>query len=135
MDQIYPDQGLITILQRIVADDFHFHLFVNNITPDRTTVLFDLTEAAWSGYVPITVLRTDFVMYGLAAHIGSAQAPPIAFNNNTGTSQSAYGYYITDVSNSVLLAVARFDSAPVIKNDGDGWVVQPIIGDVSVLSS
>jgi hypothetical protein len=134
MQQIYPDEGLVTQLVRIMGDDVHYHLFVNDVTPDRDTVLADFTEAAFTGYVEVTVEAADFTIDGVSAHVGYIQAPPITFSNGSGVDQDAYGYYVTDVGDTEVLAAARFDAAPVTKPDGDQWSVIPVWGDSSSLS-
>jgi len=135
MNQIYPDVGLIPLLRRIVTPDLVYHLYVNNFTPDRDTELADLTEMSASGYSEITVDDSDFTLEGVAAHVGSLLASPIAFVNASGGALDAYGYFVTNAAGTELLACARFDSAPVNKADGESWLVTPIVGDFSGLSS
>lgn len=135
MHQIYPDVGLVEFLERMVADDFHFHLYTNNVTPDRDTELADLTEMAIAGYAIVTVTDADFALSGVAGHVGTVLAAPIDFLNGTGAPVNAYGYYITNVANTILLAVARFDDAPVSKAAGDSWIVVPTLSDLSQYSS
>lgn len=131
MQQIYPDAALVPILQRMLVGDLNYHLFANNVTPDQSTVLGSLTEAAWTGYAPITVLASAFTLTGVAAHVGGVTANVIAFTNTSGGDQSAYGYYVTDTANTVLIAVARFDSAPVTKHNTESWLVTPTFGNFS----
>jgi len=134
MQQIYPDQGLVPQLLRIMAADVKYHLYANDLTPDRGTVLADFTGAAWTGYASVTVEAADFTIDGVAAHVGYIQAPPITFANGSGADQDAYGYYVTDAGNTKVLAAGRFDAAPVTKPDGDEWSVIPVWGDSSSLS-
>ena len=131
MNQIYPDAGLVQWLQRMAVGNFHFHLFVNNLVPNKTTLLAGLTEAAWAGYAAITVNAADFALTGVAGHVGTILAAPIAFTNGSAGSQSAYGYYVTDTADAILFAVALFDAAPVAKIVGDSWIITPVIGDFS----
>ena len=142
MHQIYPDgngtssgdNGLIGILQRFIAGDLHFHLFTAPTSPvDETILLAGLTELAAPGYTAKTVLFTDFTLFGLAAHNGSAMAAPISFGTNTsGSSVDVYGYYVTDTADTVLFAIANFDSAPITVPNGAAWpVVTPAFGDFS----
>ena len=110
MDQIHPDVSLIPILERIVADDFRYHLFENNVVPDRDTELADLTEVGSGGYASIVVAAADFTLSGVTGHLGSLAAAPISWTPS-GTDWTIYGYYITDSANTLLLGVARFDGA------------------------
>lgn len=131
MNQIYPDEGLVMQLTRIAEGTLRFHLFTNNETPDRDSVLADFTEAAWAGYAAVDLDETDFVTTGTAGHVGYMYADPIAFVNTSGADVDAFGYYVTDTSETVLLAVARFDSAPITKADAESFLVTPVWGDFS----
>jgi hypothetical protein len=135
MDQIYPNVGLVEQLTRILTSGVHYHLFVNNVIPDRTSTLIGtpLTEAAWFGYVPIAKALGDFSITGVAGGVGFAIGMPFPFVNSSGGNQTAYGYFVTDVTNAILLAVARFDDAPETKVNGDSWIILPRWGDTSVL--
>jgi hypothetical protein len=134
MDQIYPDVSLVPLLQLLAANGFHFHLYTNNATIDRAITLGGLTEAAWSGYAPVNVTSGAFTLSSTVGHVGSLLAAPIAFVNASGSSQTAYGYFITDTANTTLYAAAQFDSAPITKVNGDSWIITPVIGDFSGLS-
>jgi hypothetical protein len=142
MHQIYPDgnglstgdNGLIGILQRFLVGDLHFHLFTSPTSPvDETILLAGLTEVTAAGYTLQTVLATAFTLVGLASHNGSVMAAPIGFGTNTsGAPVSVYGYYVTDTTDSVLLAISNFDSAPIVVPNGGAWpVVTPAFGDFS----
>jgi len=96
MQQLYPDEGLVMQMERILTAGVRLHLFTNDITPDRDTVLADLTEAAWSGYVMIELDDTDFGTTGVAAHQGYMMANPQSFLNSSGVDQDAFGYYYTE---------------------------------------
>lgn len=135
MDQIYPDAGLVEQLRRILTAGVHFHLFTNNIVPGVSTTLSGLTEAAWSGYVPIPKALSDFIIQGVAGHVGYALGNTFAFVNSSGANQTAYGYYVTDTTDTILLAVARFDDAPETIPNGGSWLVTPRWGDYSQLTS
>lgn len=113
MDQIYPDDGLETILTSVVAGGIDIHLFVNDLVPTLDSVLFDFTEAAWSGYVPITVPAVDFIFQAIAAHVAQLTAAPIFFTNTSGVDQQVYGYYATTPGGGNVLWAARFDGAPL----------------------
>jgi hypothetical protein len=131
MNQIYPDAGLLQWMGRMVVGDFHYHLYTNNVVPDKSTTLGVLTEATWAGYAVITVTAAAFTLSGITGHIGSLLAAPISFTNTSGMSQTAYGYYVTDTADSILFAVALFDSPPVTILNGGVQLATPIIGDFS----
>ena len=135
MNQIYPDVGLVPALQRIATPSVHVHLYQNDVTPDRDTVLGDLTECAFTGYATRDVPVADFTLTGVVAHVGGIQALPVANTNASGGAVTVYGYFITDETDAILLAVARDDAAPVSVPVGDPYLVVPILGTYSSLSS
>jgi len=135
MNQIYVDQGLQQLLGRLITPSFKYRLFINNLTPNRGTVLGDMTPATFTGSDPIIVAAGDFSIGTTVGHVGTRIAPPIAFTNGSGGDTSAYGYYVTDADDTNLLFAARFDAAPVTKADGESFIVIPIIGDFSQLAA
>jgi hypothetical protein len=130
MNQLYPDQGLIRLLTRLVGTDLSFRLFNNNVTPDLSTTFASLVEETTGGYSPITVHVGDFTLSGVTSHVGTIIAPPISWVPS-GATWNTYGYFVTDVSASILLAVARFDSAPITTTSGNPLLVTPKFSDFS----
>lgn len=131
MNLIFADEGLEILLARLATPSVQVHLFTNNITPTRNTVLDDLDLAVFTGYAAVTVLLADFVLSGVTAHTGFLIAAPVAFLNSSGAPVSCYGYAVTEVGGAELLAAARFDAAPISKADGESFLVTPILGDFS----
>lgn len=135
MDLLFPDNGLVYQLNKILTAGVKYRLFTNNLVPALTNTLASVTEAAWAGYVSVSQDWTNFTINGVTSHNGFAIAPPIAFSNASGAPVTTYGYYVTDTANTVLLAIARFDSAPITIPDGQAQNVVPTWGDFSGLSS
>jgi len=132
MLQVYPNEGLVEQLTRIANGELVFRLFKNDVTPDRDSELADFEEADWTNYAAITVDETDFALTGVTADTGYiVGALPVGFINTSGAPQDAYGYYVTDVANTIVLAAARFDNAPVTKANNFSWPVTPAWGDFS----
>jgi hypothetical protein len=131
MNQIYPDQGLVELLTRLVTPSVHYHLFTNNIIPDLSTTLGALVEAAWAGYAVVTVLPGAFTIGTVTAHVGTIIAAPISFFNTSGGDVTPYGYYVTDAGNTKLYAITLFSGAPITIPDGGSQQVVPIFGDFS----
>lgn len=124
MSLVVPDQkGEILLLQYIVgmvnADNPVLHLFRNDITPSDSTVIGDLTEVAGStGYNAITLVSANWTTTqsaGVTTAVYSEQT--FAF----GTGATAYGYYITNETGS-LLWLERFSGAPFDIPDGGGTI-------------
>lgn len=130
MNQLYPDQGLVVLLQRMVTADLSYRLFVNNITPGLGTNFATLTEETTGGYTPITVSSAAFTTTGVTGHIGTLLAAPISWTP-AGAAWTTYGYFVTDVGGSLLLAVARFDGAPVSTPSGGTLALTPKFSDFS----
>lgn len=136
MDLLFPDAGLVFQLEQILNATVKYRLFTNNVTPTLADTVATYTEAAWAGYGgPISQTFSNFTLNGVTGHNGYALAPPISFGNSSGSSQAAYGYYVTDTGGTILLAAARFDSPPVTVPNGGALVVVPTWGDFSQLSS
>lgn len=131
MNQVYPNAGLTQWLTKMTGADLHWHLFTNNATVDRGVVLGSLTEAVWTGYT-LAVVGAIGWTFGLAGNIGVAQNSAIAFLNTSGAPVQAYGYYVTDNTDTFLLAVGKFDAFPITIPDGDQYTMIPSIADLSL---
>lgn len=128
----FPDAGLLKLLDLIVANNLKLHIFVNNVTPSDSTVLGGLTEASWTGYAAQTLSAGSWVSLGVTGHIGTYVYPTCTFSNTGGSSQNAYGWYITDNGGTILIAVGLFDGAPVSLPATTGtYSFIPTIGDRS----
>lgn len=91
--------------------DVLVHLYVNNVTPAKSTVLADLTEATFDGYANVNVLAAGWTApYVNAAGNGEMSTLAQAAFNATGTttSEMAFGYYVTDNPATVLLFAEKF---------------------------
>lgn len=130
MNQVYPDEGLVPLLERLTADDLVFHLYTNDMTPVKASVLADFTEQAGDGYAEITVVAADWTLSGVAGHQGTLLAAPIAFTA-AGGAWTIYGYYITNTAGTKVLWAARLDSAPVTVPDTESLLIVPVVGDFS----
>lgn len=136
MHQIHPDVGLVPLLLRMVGTStWIYKLYVSNVTPDRSTVLSDLTELSGvSGYSPITLSASDFSLNGVSSHKGFALAGTISWTLGSGAF-SVYGFFVTDSGGTQLLAVGRFDDAPISLISGAVVEMTPSVGDSSRFSS
>ncbi len=131
MQQVLPDSGLVDFLLRVANGDLHYHLFSNNVSITKSTVLGGLTEVSGpSGYATILVAAGDFSLTGVTGHIGSIQGAPISWTLGADASH-VYGYYITDTGNTKLLGAANFDT-PYDLAAGAVIPVVPILGDSSL---
>lgn len=129
--QIHPDESLIPLMRRVVAGNVVYHLYTNDLTPDKDTVLADFDEVgSGPGYVPIEVDEADFVLEGVSGHAGLLIALPIEFMV-VGAVGDVYGFFATNVAGDELLACGRFDGAPLNLDVGSRVTVWPMFGDTS----
>lgn len=97
------------------------HLFTNNQTPGKTTVIGDFTEATGvPGYNAITLVGSNWTTT-TSGGANSAVYSQETFSFTTGV--SVYGYYVTDLSGNLLWA-ERFSTAP--------YVLPPAGGQISI---
>jgi len=100
MNAYFPDNGLIFILQQLVANNLKLHLFTNNYTPSDSTTLANLTEAAFAGYGIQTLASGTWVSLGVSAHVGTLAYPPATFSNTSGGAVNVYGTSLTTPTRS-----------------------------------
>jgi len=104
---VVPNVGERAMLTTLIAEPHRVRLFKNDITPDEGDVIGDYTEADFDGYgsyktavygTPATSSGTSFVVGGSLfwQHDGGA------------TSNTIYGYYVTQNDDTTLLRVERF---------------------------
>lgn len=123
-----PDVGENKALEHMVnktaPENLTLRLFQNNITPSDTDTTATYTESTFTGYAGITLTGATW---------GAASAGSIAYAQQTFTcsgaaSQSVYGYYINQVTSTVLMWSERDASAPfAIAVSGDAVRVTPTI--------
>ncbi len=85
------------------------HLYSNNLTPNSTTVIGDVTETASGGYAAITLTSSSWTVATSGGGITTASYAEQTFNITT--SATIYGYYITNLAGD-LLWLERFTAAP-----------------------
>lgn len=136
MNQVYPDVALVNNMKRIVAADVHYHLYTNNYAVDRATTLGSLTEmTGGTGYATRLVLGADFTLSGVTSHLGNLSAPDISWVDTGGVGWDVYGYYVTDTTDTFLLACGTFDGGPIHVTAINPCVVTPKFADSSRFSS
>jgi len=135
------DDGAKTVLEAqlgIAASKFatgNLHLFSNNITVSDSTLLSAFTEAAFPGYAAIAIGSGDWNAVTVATHVANT-TPTAAFSfvcTGGGPSESEYGWYWTDSTDTYLLACCNFASGPyVMLNNGDTINCTPTMTEQSV---
>lgn len=134
MDLLFPDSGLIYLLKKAVGSFLIYDLFINDYTPTLDSTLANFNRAVWSGYAPIQVPLANWTTENVAAHLGTLSAMDILFFNTSPSPVTVFGYYVKDSTDTVLVAAARFDLAPVVIGVGNNTSVTPLLGSYSGLS-
>jgi hypothetical protein len=117
VDFVVSNAGELWFLRRQLAlasadpADPVLHVFSNNYTPNRDTVLADLVESAWPGYAPVTLLpatwtEPETVAGAAVSWYGSGV---VTIPATTGLA-SAWGGFVTDLAGALLLWSWRFDA-------------------------
>lgn len=122
-----PNVGELELLDEILReDDFELHLYKNDYTPVDDSELADFTEADFEGYASEAL--TNWVAAVTDAN-GRAftHADSLTFTKGTGgVSNTVYGYYVVNASNSELVWAERFLAGIVMDTDGKTFTILPI---------
>lgn len=118
---ILPNEGIGAQLEYILKSaisgvlPWELMFFVNDITPTAATVLADLVEASWSGYMRATLDRADWttptVDDGCAHSTWGTDA--IVWYVTGGPTETNYGYALVDTMAGVIRCIQRFDDEDI----------------------
>jgi hypothetical protein len=137
MDIIYPDDGLLYVLNQLIAGSgsgLYWQLFTVNVTPSLSDTL--ATYATLPGsWAKVQLAASAFTLQQITVHVGTVQAANHTFTNTTGSPVDVYGYLVIDATDSKIVAAARFDGAPIVVPAGGTISITPILGDESELAS
>jgi hypothetical protein len=108
---------LNTILKGAIpgAPNLHLILWKNDLYPDARTVVADLVESTWGGYLPVTLTRSlwsSAVLDGDRA-VSTWGLVPITWSATTGPAEVVYGYAMIDQTAGVIRYVQRFDAVDI----------------------
>lgn len=119
---VVPNSADLLMLSYILNRSTLLRLFTNNLTPGKTTVIGDITEASGSGYNNLSLSGGSWTI----ATADGTNSGTYAQQTFTLTGAiTVYGYYLTTTSNQLLFA-ERFDTAPyVLPSDGGEILVNP----------
>lgn len=103
-------------------------LFVNNVTPDDTFTAASFTEMSTLGYAAKTLTKTSWVtVAGSTGNPATSTYAQQTWTFSAGTLVTVYGYYIIDVTSSLLLWAELFASPKPVQNTGDQIIITPTI--------
>lgn len=121
---LVPNEGEVELLSRLLnkntTGNVVIRLYTNNHTPDEADVKSTYTESTALGYAAITLVGATWTV-ATAAGVTTATYPQQTFSYTAGE-PSVYGYYVTDLSNSVLLWVEAFTDGPYVVPSGGGSI-------------
>lgn len=126
MALVVPDFSELLILQYIVnmlaPSNPVLHLYKNNYTPVESSTVINFVENNETGYVPVTLVASSWTttsLSGVSTAVYSAQT--FVF----GTAATIYGYYVTNISNSLLWAEQFSSSSFVLPSGGGSVAISP----------
>lgn len=118
---LIPNEGLGPTLQELLGAvvpsvlPWELMFFVNDLVPDADTVLADLTEATWAGYMRLTLSRdlwtTPTVADGCAHSTFTTEAT--VWYVTGGPTETNYGYAFVDTTSGVIRFIQRFDDEDI----------------------
>lgn len=119
-----PNEGEVELLARAinknVTGNVVLHLYTNNHTNDETDTIASYTESTGSGYSAITLAGASWTV-STAAGTTTATHLQQTFTY-TGAEPAIYGYYVTNLANTILLWVEEFTDGPYVVPSGGGSV-------------
>ena len=128
MALVVTTQGEIVLLESLLGINplvsVTYHLYANNWIPSVTDTLADYLEVSLTGYAPISIPAAAWAV--IADNLGGAigTAPEIAWLITQ--AGPAYGYYVTDPADTVLLWAEAIPGGPyTFLADGSSFSLTP----------
>lgn len=126
MALVVPDVSEVALLKRMLGysatGNEILRLYTNDLTPTENTSLVGTnapTESGVSGYAAITLTAGSWAVSTVAGTTSGIYAEQ---TYTYSTSETLYGYYVTDTSGTNLLWIERFTGAPFILPSSGGQV-------------
>jgi hypothetical protein len=116
-NMVIPNEGKLLWLEWALTgdgsslEDFVVRLYSNNYTPVDGSTLANFTEATFTGYTELDIMRSDFSTPVIVANVAEAQTSvPPEWTCTGGAAQDIYGWYLVGVDSGKVLAAQRFDA-------------------------
>lgn len=118
---LLPQEGIGDQLEYILRANisgvapWQMIFFKNNVIPDENTVLADLEEADFGGYMRLTMTRATWTSPTLSGHCATSTwgSDAVVWSVTGGPPQTLYGYAYIDFTSGVIRFVQRFDDADI----------------------
>lgn len=131
MNLINPDESLIPLLRALANNGLHYYASALPGPYDRSTTLVDLALNSF-GYDEL--FSGDFTLESIEDHKATILGGVRSITNTSGSDFIVYGYYVTNVVDTLLFACAALPS-PITVPNGGTFKYLPILGDSSAFSS
>lgn len=100
-------QALISLLS---PQNLFLRLYSNDVTPDETSTVASFIQTTGGGYAQITLSFLDWSFTAGNPSYATQNQKTFNFTGAVGGTGNIYGYYLTDLSNTLFWA-ERFPSA------------------------
>lgn len=104
---------LKTLFYPATPDFALLKLYQNDVSPDANSFIGQFTEATFTGYADVELTMTAARVNDQNLVVSTSNICSFSRTDNL-SSQTIYGIYITDATNSILLAAQRFDTPQVM---------------------
>lgn len=109
-----PEVGEQHMLEKILNQNLHLHLFSNNHTPAAGDTVSSLTEVAGGGYAVVTLTYANWTIAGGDPGVALYNSfQDFLFTGATSGPGTVYGYYVTTSDDLTLLYEERFPPGDV----------------------
>jgi hypothetical protein len=134
---VYSNEGEKLLLEaavgKVAAGALKLKLFRNDVTPGHADTTATFTEANFTGYSAATLATASWNAATAGTGTGTALANKAAIDyaqqtftmGTPGTTNTIYGYYITNNAETVLLGAERFSTAKSMAVNGDAIKITP----------
>jgi hypothetical protein len=118
-----------TVLQNLLSVDLRLKLYANNYAPSVNSVIASFTEVSGGGYAAIPLLIANWGYSAGSPVIATQSMKTFGFTGVTGGSGVVYGWYITNVANTVLYCAEAFPGTitPFTPSNGASVRIIPTI--------
>lgn len=129
MTLLVPNDGEVVMLKAMFnhtsPEDQLLKLFKNDITPNKSHIASDFTEADFAGYSAVALTGSSWSV--VAGSPSTASYSEQSFTSSAGSqNQDIYGYYVVQASSGKILFAERFPAAPYnIADNADQIRVTP----------
>ena len=134
---IYSNEGEKLVIEalvgKIAAGALKLKLFKNNVTPGHESAVATFTEADFTGYGAITLATASWNAGVAGTGTGTALANKASIDyaqqaftmGVPGTTNTVYGYFVTDNAGTTLLGSERFAAPQSMALSGDSIKITP----------